>query len=1231
MKELYDWLKKCNRDISQLRNEISLHQTAQRLGCAVTDLIACQVPCPADKLGQFIGKHGAKVKELQEQQHVTVNIARTTTTGSAAALQKTTSSSSSKNNSHSVIRILGPSLEALAAVEKDLDKVIATTQELHDVSPDLLAYLSAKGIAALTELRERHPDVIIDVVRPPRGSNSSNSNSNSSTTTATTSSPLPSQVRLCGLSEDIERVKLDLATIQVTSQVLQMTLTESSIVVGKLGATINKLVEMHQAAIDVGAAARKGGDNNDATKEMEQEQQTDESSSSDIVSVTVAGPVSNVQMAVQEIEHLLSNHREETRHVNLDKNIKELLKINKGQGIQAMFKKVNEACRQITSPCLVNLSFGDNKNTNELLVKGKAMVMDRAMEMIQEEIRSLESTMVRIAVDPILLPFMIGKGGAGVKELTQGTSTVNIEFETAGQVVVCGLDEDEIKVVVAAVRKNIEDNHIATICHDDVEQDVFALQFRSMMRSKIGKQVSDLVFVKAIEDKKQIVMRGSEENVVKSGELVKQYMAENKLDELTVTNDDIASLLRGGKQSQIVQFADEFGVNLSIDRDRSVVVARGEQEKIVSAMAAVQKYLHGGDGVSVVKVQLDDQSMGVVIGRGGKTKTDLEAKFEGVSIAMQPVSHLIILRGPEKEVEDCRVEIIKLVATARVTERISMTPEQHEKLGKTSAARTVMRMASVQVTVTETEVVVQGSRSNVEYAIGLLNEKILGTYKCRLPLDIHFDKIQEACRRDPAHFARIEKSTSVDMKLDETTRSIVFTAPSHNKVKVAKTEAVKLLGFLLPSSIFECVELPVIAVPKIIHASSLAEVAAATGAETVTLDRDIHTVIVSSTNEKNVSAAVDMIKSKIAGTHDLVSVIQLDPSDDWLVSAIIGKNGGHIRSLRKQTQCNIEVDSNAAKFTISADDAERVAEARAVLEKAIEKERSQCALVELKSNSDVAAFMGRKGAHIKEFQKTHGVDIQTDRDKNSTLRISGKAEAVVAAKTAIDEWTAAREEARQKNETEPAERVAAVRAAEGAKKSVEEEAEAAASRPEKREVLKEKAANRTAGALPKTEEVTAKPQHRPTPPPADLGAASFPALPPKTPERNDNDADSTDKASTDGVSTSSPTTTIIKATSAWSTVVRLGNKATTNDVPATKTAAALGGTPKASGIEAMKEVTVGETDATSVVSNGASNDGHDGYDFEDSEDPDDVKALKALEEQVRSEVEQCTVPTNVTN
>ena len=63
----------------------------------------------------------------------------------------------------------------------------------------------------------------------------------------------------------------------------------------------------------------------------------------------------------------------------------------------------------------------------------------------------------------------------------------------------------------------------------------------------------------------------------------------------------------------------------------------------------------------------------------------------------------------------------------------------------------------------------------------------------------------------------------------------------------------------------------------------------------------------------------------------------------------------------------------------------------------------------------------------------------------------------------------------------------------------------------------------------------------------------------------------------------------------------------------------------------MKEVTVGETDATSVVSHGPSNDGIDGFDFEENEDSDDLKALKALEEQIRSEVEQCTIPTHVSN
>jgi hypothetical protein len=75
-----------------------------------------------------------------------------------------------------------------------------------------------------------------------------------------------------------------------------------------------------------------------------------------------------------------------------------------------------------------------------------------------------------------------------------------------------------------------------------------------------------------------------------------EYIVNNQLSEVEITEEDLEALLLGGKDSKIVKFSGELGVRLNADRSRYVVVVQGSADKIKIATDKLNQFLKGGDG-----------------------------------------------------------------------------------------------------------------------------------------------------------------------------------------------------------------------------------------------------------------------------------------------------------------------------------------------------------------------------------------------------------------------------------------------------------------------------------------------------------------------------------------------------------------------------------------------------------------------------------------------------------
>jgi transcription antitermination factor NusA-like protein len=973
---LRESLKEQRTEISELKTELTTVNTAVELGCEVKDLLGKKIDCPVEKLGNVIGKKGKNLARLKTSTHVNVDIVR----------------------NQGDIRLIG-TLDSLDAAVSNLDKVIQQTEETLELPPGMHTYLTSAKITALSQLRERHSDVYFNISR---------SNGDEAAT---------NQVRVRGSAADIQAFKSDVHGMHllVTTE-LQLTAREAGLLVGKAGATIAALVQSHQAAIEVKRPPKKdeAADPEETTK------------------VTISGPSDNVAAATAEIEAMVEANKDREAFVSVDPHVKAALLLNNGAGIQTLHKKANAATKKAlggvdatnsgASYVAVNFSNGG------IAVKGKVKALESAMVVVTEEVSRIESMLITITVDPFVIPAMIGKGGQGVKDLKEGTKTVYLDLDReAGKIVVCGLEKDEIDKVIQAIEAAKADHHVQRLrldCDDDSGTNSFSAQFRNFLRSAAMKDVKELVFMVADDAAKQLVLRGKPENVTKAASLVNEFLVLNFMEELIVSAEDLTALLTGGKKSKIVELAASTGVNLSTDRDRNALIAKGEKDKVVSAMKAVREFLYGSDDVAVSKIALaSGELMGVVIGKGGKTKADLQEKFPSVSIIMHRTDAAITLRGQRQQVEQCHVEIMKLILSASIARTTDLSEKQLTDMNKTKFNRRIGQLVPVQVILSKekSNITFRGSAADVQVALSLLKEHLEGVYESRMQLGTAlFKKVKDACR-NPVHLDRIEKQSHAKVSLDDKTEDIVFSG-KRETVKQAKNALLTFFDFLFGPNMCRC-NVPGPLFSMVGKPASLAEVAAMTGTQVI-VDRDLSSILIFSSEADKGKEASTMINSKVAEVEKLVYVLQLDASEDWLVSNIIGKSGDSVKKLRKQSGCNIEVESKDRRVIVSANDAELVTKGKEILDKLVETSRRECVFIAI-SQQDLPAFVGRSGANIREFSKKHGVEVQIMKNQGGAVRITGDEDKVAAAKSGVEEWLAGRAEAHKDAEGELTKRLKA--------------------------------------------------------------------------------------------------------------------------------------------------------------------------------------------------------------
>jgi polyribonucleotide nucleotidyltransferase len=846
------------------------------------------------------------------------------------------------------------SASSIAAAAAEIDKIVQSTEEVFSIDDKILKYVTARQISVLDDLKKQYEDVYLDVLRNNE------------------------KVILRGMPDRVNAVKSSLLGMQIVSKEISLTRREAAIVIGEKGSTVDKLLESHNVCIDV--------------------EKIDDIKSTAVV----LGPTNQVTSALKEIDELLSENSEAVETIAIDVMMKRILLAENGNHAKTIQKSVNDKMKEKGLDANVLVSINKEKSIEKdhpiLQVKTKNACLEAAVQLAKNEIKDLQPLILSLDVDQVVIPKIIGRSGETLKKICGDDGFIDIDRE-ARRIVVGSTTAERRDSILEALNAIIAQNRILRV---DYDPSLIKMQFKELIRSNVKAQMTEVgCWIEIDEEKGQFVFRGSDENNGKCRDILLEFLESNYLREMSITQEDKDSLLAGGKGSKLEKISEEEGVKLSVDKESFVLIARGTKEKVVSAMDKLDQFLKGGNGHSVSRLSVSEQIVGVIVGKGGKTRQQLEEKYSGVAIHISKC-HNVTIRGPENQVAACRVEVLKLIASARVTQTVPVSDVQQKTLEKNGMLRKITQTASVQIQISGGAAQIKGLFYDVCDAVSLLNEQLTGVYQSVIELDaLQFSKIRAAAR-DPSHFQRIKDSTRATVSLDLSSGSVTV-GGTRNDVKKAKDQLFGFFEFIIPGKITR------LKIPKPLQYSvgrgmALAEISAESGGATVYLDRDLNSIIIRSTDPKKVESATSLMKEKIVGDEKLVGVIEVDPSESsFIFSSIIGPKGSRIKAIQKESDCHIEVSRESETITITGQTEGGVAKAKETIAGLIEKARKENAFVSI-PEAAIPAFCGKGGSKVKEFSAAHGVEMLRERKGPYTFKISGPEDSCENAKTALAEW-----------------------------------------------------------------------------------------------------------------------------------------------------------------------------------------------------------------------------------
>lgn len=843
------------------------------------------------------------------------------------------------------------------AIIKGVDKIEKITHSVEDsvtLTKPVHTYFFGNRMVAFKKLQKDNPDVFFDLDKK-------------------------SQVlKIRGKVGAISAAKDDLAAIDVVMESFKLVGREVGIVVGKAGATVIALVEKYNVGIDV-------------------DRINDESSNCRIVgfSTDVAGAKTEIG------EMLFKNEDVETSIIvsSLAKN-----KFLEGQGnlIKKLQKEVNEAldCNSVRLQFEAKDKDDVNSSCALLGIRSPRMHHLAAVDLTKKNVAEFEAKTLIIKIEQHLIPKLIGKEGAtinGLKKMGKG-STIDID-RTLGEVSVLTNDEETKELVKTAIEDIIAANQVLQI---PVESNMMMLLFGAPgkgMRSKL--QQNDVHFKQDGMD--TVSFRGSIEKITECAAIVRDFISSNYTVEVPYERSE-GSLL--GRRDSILRTLEKTGdVRVFQAKQRAIVEIRGIEEKAKAAAEEVKRFLYGGDGLVVEKMSIPSTVIGAIIGKSGSNIAKLEKEYPDVNIDVSSMSSLATLRGPEEQIKLCAGAILQDVVNIAANDNVTITPEVHTFLSKTSNIRKVTNDLPVNITLSSSSVRLRGNCFDVAFVKANLLEVLSGDYEGSISLMPSLFSNVSTSPQVGTFTENIQNRTSTSIIFDTETQSLKVKGKKSN-VRFAKNLFIEGLEKEFPQ--FITVRKTPKHLSKVVSkAKTYIGIAAKTGCM-ILFDHDTRSFLLQSSSTDSISEGLDAINEHAKECEKLVKIIDVDSSESWLLFNLIN-NREPLKEIEETSNTKIDIIIDESIISITGEGSES---AKEQIETTMTQMRKENAFLDIPESS-MTQFIGNSSRHINGLAGTYGINIDRVKKYPTRIRLHGSESGVRSAVEAVYSWVKKWEEKNQ--------------------------------------------------------------------------------------------------------------------------------------------------------------------------------------------------------------------------
>jgi len=959
--------------IAELESALSKVELAKRLGCSTTDLAEHVLDCPANKLGQVIGKNGSNLKQLEKETGCQIDV----------------------DKKGSQVHLHGSVVAIQAAVE-ELENITLSIEETVRLPEAVHTHLYGKRTAALLKLQSLYPKVHFDLSRQSF------------------------TITLRGKPEIVALVKDSILGINVEMETMKLEGRETALVLGKQGVTVKQLVEEHNVAIDV---TKESGDKDSSVVKIVGTSMNVASAKAAIQDILFNNEEVEVSIIVDALTRnkllsdsglLIKQLQEEVKgkcnHNNTMMNFEKLSKEEvKSSSTSTLFIKaprmgIDSAMLVVKARvesyeaniftmevdgALIPLIIGKKGETiNKLRSLGpgaeihvekttgeiKILGSEEATMAIKNAIDDIvaNNQIVNVAVDESMLGLIFGHQGKELKEEIQALDVSMANGSSRKYIKLRGQIE-KITEAASILRDFVDNNYTVEMTHEAEDTEVLMNGGANSILNKI--QTDHGVKVTSLKHRRMVVIRGTQDSAEKAEQDLKMFLYGGNgtaVSKIVIAGNAIGMVIGKGGSNIAKLRSNHGGVTISVGRSSNCICIRGGEDEVMSCRSEILRSVATTAMSESLQINKEDYENFSKPGMRTKIISDIPVSLDVKQSSIKIRGKCADVNDAKALLEDFITGIYKscVVVSPFQFDRVSKCMEELERIRDTTKTQITCEKNTSAVHIT-------GKRPSVKKAKVLLTNILEDLFPSQ------FTKVKMAKPLvqpvgNVEVLAEIAAESGCAVSLDRDTNSLLL----HSSCSISVSTAVNLCEIRIK----DCEKLTrVIRIDP--HESWLLPKFLGKGGEVVSqlqtecdckisIWKDELMVCISGNDEENVAKAkqlYDAIANQARKEHVYFEI------PESAINVFVGKSGSNMKNLAKTHQVQIErVKKSTTKIRVFGDETcvnNAISAVKAWVDKWEAKNKGNIMVLE---SGEIEFLLSRSKFLIRDVEKKHGVKIEAD-------------------------------------------------------------------------------------------------------------------------------------------------------------------------------------------------------------------------------------------------------------